>query len=402
MGPRCRAPENLTRCGIRLLPERGYPVWMKRHPLLTVLLALALAGCAVVPAASAQPKASTPSAPSVASTPATTSASPSASPTPTRSATDPSQQAQDPASLHLTAAGDYRDTSHTDAVLRGIGAAQPAANLILGDLSYGKPGKEGQWCSYVHDRIGDLPLLTVSGNHESDGRNGSIDKFLECLTPPPTEVHGELGKQYYVDLPAKDALARIIFISPGLNFGSGVWDYPEGSKRYLWTRTAIRTARDDGIPWVVVVMHEPCLTIGIYGCSSGTDIMNLLVQEKVDLVLHGHEHMYQRTKQIAAQRPGCQRVLPQSYNPSCVVAEHDYLTAGAGTVFVTVGTGGTPLRAPKLVDSELGYFAAWSGKNADATYGFLDLQFTSGRLSVSFMGVGPGQFTDAFIITRSR
>ena len=50
---------------------------------------------------------------------------------------------------------------------------------------------------------------------------------------------------------------------------------------------------------MVAGTHMPCLTIGVYACPAGADVTNLLVSKKVDLVLNGHEHMYQRTKQLA-------------------------------------------------------------------------------------------------------
>ncbi len=47
-------------------------------------------------------------------------------------------------------------------------------------------------------------------------------------------------------------------------------------------------------------MHKPCLSLGEYACDIGADLTNLLLSKKVDLVLSGHEHIYQRSKQLGA------------------------------------------------------------------------------------------------------
>ena len=49
-------------------------------------------------------------------------------------------------------------------------------------------------------------------------------------------------------------------------------------------------------------MHKPCLSMGEYACDPGADLVNLLLQKKVDVVLSGHEHIYQRTKQLGSRR----------------------------------------------------------------------------------------------------
>ena len=46
-------------------------------------------------------------------------------------------------------------------------------------------------------------------------------------------------------------------------------------------------------------MHKPCITVGQYDCDPGPDLFNMLVSKKVDLILSGHEHIYQRSHQLA-------------------------------------------------------------------------------------------------------
>ena len=62
-------------------------------------------------------------------------------------------------------------------------------------------------------------------------------------------------------------------------------------------------------------MHYPCLSAGQYGCVEGSALMNLLVNEKVDLVLHGHEHTYQRGKQLATDPTTCPSISADGIQP---------------------------------------------------------------------------------------
>ena len=175
-----------------------------------------------------------------------------------------------PDSVHFTAAGDYNSTSNTSAVLNAIAGSGSDLNLALGDLSYGVTGAEQAWCDFVTSRVGSgFPFELVSGNHESNGQNGNINDFSACLPNQLPGVVGTYGRQYYVDVPQEDPLIRFVMISPNLTFPDGTWNYTAGSARYNWTAAAIDGARSTGIPWVVVSMHKPCLSMGEYACEPG-------------------------------------------------------------------------------------------------------------------------------------
>ena len=146
-------------------------------------------------------------------------------------------------------------------------------------------------------------------------------------------------------------------------------------------------------------MHKPCLSLGEYPCDPGRDIIDLLLQKKVDLVLSGHEHLYQRTNQLSLSA-GCPSITPDVWTPACVAAPGPDLAKGAGTVFATVGTGGTGLRAVDTTDPELPYFAAWSGSNVTPTWGSIDVDVTADRLDARFLRGSGGAFADTWSITR--
>ena len=244
-----------------------------------------------------------------------------------------------------------------------------------------------------------FPFELLSGNHESSGEDGNINDFAACLPNQLPGAVGTYGRQWYVDVPRVNPVVRFVMISPGLPFSDGVWSYDKGTPRYNWTAAAVDGARSAAIPWVVVGMHKPCLSIGEYGCEAGADIMNLLISKKVDLVLTGHEHIYQRTKQVG-QSTACTAVTPGTYSPSCVVDSDNDLRAGAGTVFATVGTGGAEQYPLNTADPEAAWFAALSGENKDPAAGFLDVRATATDFTARFIPVAGATFTDSFAIHR--
>ena len=273
--------------------------------------------------------------------------------------------------------------------------------LPIGDFSYSDVTPESSWCNFVKQRMGSsFPVELISGNHEDDGPDGQIAKFAACLPNLLGGLSGAYSKEYYFDYPASTPLARFINISPNLTFpGQGTYSYSAGSSHYNWTANAIDQARARGIKWVVVSMHEYCITLVSASCSIGPDIMNLLISKRVDLVLQAHDHAFNRSKQLAL-RTGCSRVNPGSYDPDCVVDTGSDGTygRGAGTVIMTVGVGGKSINSVETRDPEAPYFTRWMGSNVNPTYGFFKISVSSTSLSGRFVRGAGGSFTDTFAI----
>ena len=302
--------------------------------------------------------------------------------------------------VHFTAAGDYAMGTNASAVMNTIGSIDHDLHLSVGDLSYGVTGEEQTWCDFVTSRVGaGFPFELLAGNHESNGQNGNINDFSACLPNQIPGVIGTYGRQYYMDYPQVTPLVRFINISPDLNFGAGEVSYASGTQGYQWTSAAIDGARAKGVPWIVVTMHKPCMSIGMYGCEIGADITNLMQTKKVDLVLNGHEHLYQRTHQLGLSA-SCPQLTPPSFNNTCVTDADNTYSRGAGTIWATVGTGGQALRDVNASDPEAGYFAASQGSNKTPAWGVLEVTATADTLSGSFhRASGSTAFSDAFTIT---
>jgi len=303
----------------------------------------------------------------------------------------------------FAAGGDHATGPNFQASADRVAAFGPDFYLALGDLSYS--AGEQSWCDEFKSRFDAVELIT--GNHDS-GENppeGDIDQYVQyCPYTLADPLTGSYGREYYFDYPSAAPLARFILISPGIVFKmpEGRWAYAAGDAHYLFVEGAIDAARAAGIPWVIVAMHKHCVAAWWYGCEVGTDVWDLLLDRKVDLILQAHSHTYERSKQLALDPATCAAVVPDAYDADCVVDDGaDALYAkGGGAVTVIDGVFGASIAAVNLSDPEAPYFAALMGNNtAGVGWGFMRYAVTPSRIDAQTDL--SGTFQDAFSIVAS-
>ncbi|GAA4396831.1 hypothetical protein GCM10023168_01150 [Fodinibacter luteus] len=282
----------------------------------------------------------------------------------------------------ITATADTGMAAAAQGVFAGMGARRADLNLVLGDLSYEPIGREPAYCAMVRARVSG-PTLVLAGNHEDVNiREGTIENFARCL-PDRVGVTGAYGKDYWVD----SGPVRTILISPSIALSTGTKTYRSGTAAAAWLTAAIRQARAEG-RWVVVGMHLPCLTVGIHGCASHPELTDLLIRERVDLVLAGHDHNYSRSHQLGG-----------TTGAPVVVDRDGQFVRGSGTVFAVVGNGGHEART---VGPQTALWAAVNGTNSPGgfVYGFADVDATTSQLSYRLVRTSGGTLTDGFTLTR--
>src|SRR3990167_158589 len=271
--------------------------------------------------------------------------------------------------------------------------------LALGDLSYGQT-TERTWCETFKASIPNL--LIVAGNHDSgESSGGNINEFVKYCpySLSSTPLTGIYGKEYYFDYPYYGIIgwpyvpmARFIMISPGIRYGvdgQATWTYSVGDAHYKFVSDAIDNARALGIKWIIVGMHKVCITAGSKSCEVGQAMLDLFQNKRVDLVLQGHEHNYQRSKHLLCAKDNV-------YLSGCVTNSGDVYGQGNGTLIAIVGTGGANRYSVNLGSTEGQYFM-----EADSTsHGFLGLAFTQTML-VAYFEPSYGMYRDAFIIRRN-
>jgi hypothetical protein len=341
-------------------------------------------------------------------------------------------------SFAFAAAGDMGCSPDASATLEGIHAAGVDFALHFGDMAYDQAPApyEPTWCNFVHNRLGaDFPYEIVTGGHDLDEGatkgaefEGSIDRYTQCMPDHmgSTSANGAgYGKEYFFDHPAANPLARIIMISPSITMPDGtVYDYTANppSPRYQWLVDAIDGARAAGIRWVIVGMARDCITAGEKACEIGQDTFNLLVDKRVDLILQGHEHGYERSKQLASG-PDCPAIPLNVPAPAACIANdgmHGPYIKDAGSVIVIAGTLGIPQRAMYPQDPEAPDFVTLMGGNCATgvsspsretplagsgapctpyrTPGFVKYTVSAEQITATFVPTTPGRFSDTFTI----
>ena len=352
----------------------------------------------------------------------------------------------DSTSFSFGAGGDHGNDRDSRSVFDAAGKSGISFFQTNGDLSYAQyiddnnngvpginltqPAATHQWCATIKQYMS-MPFMIATGNHEGADRANVIDDAGSNITdviapsclperaemnvqksPYTTGSNGQsvadnYGREYYYDYPVGAPLARFIVITPGFDQIDGT--KPVGSYDYLsgvhhdWLVSKIQEAKDSGL-WVVVTHHIPSMTTGNKGNGDPT-LLNLLMQKKVDLVLNGHDHNYQRSKQLGGS--SCVYVA-DSYNAQCVVNQDpSSYRAGEGTIVVITGsTGGFFSPDHKMyqinsADGDYQYFAKTMGSNSpDITYGFAKFTVNSDEIRGEFVpGTGQtGGFTDTFTI----
>ncbi len=308
-----------------------------------------------------------------------------------------------PGTFSFAVAGDLGGGSAATASLDALAGASADFFLGIGDMSYDEVKPESAWCSYVQQHVGPTyPFELLVGNHEEQpsGPNGFIDNFAACL-PDRLGVQGLYAHQYYFDYPPDAPLARFILIDPDLYRGATVAEYCTGgeTENCDWLKARIDEAQSQGL-WTIVGMHKNCLTIGEKSCEIGAELLNELIAAKVDLVLQGHDHGYQRSKQLGLGA-GCAAVKTRAFNPACVVddgSDGSYLR-GAGLVFAISGAFGRSAYTMNPSDPEAGYMATWMDA-AERSNGFLQFTVTKDRIDGQFVAAR-GSFSDHLTIAET-
>ena len=291
-------------------------------------------------------------------------------------------------SFVFTAAGDHGINRSAMKSIDLVAGSGSQFYLALGDLSY-QLGGEKNWCSTFKSRFNDVEVL--AGNHDTgESTGGDINKYVQYCPFTLPSLTGDYGKQYYFDYPLSSTpLARFIMIAPGVE-GSLNVDYNVGGAGYTFTQNAIDDAQANQIKWIVVGTHKNCITSGVKTCEIETDIMDLLINEKVDLILQSHDHNYQRSHALSC-------VTIDTYNSGCVADDGSdgVYVKGKGSVIIINGGFGHSLYAVNTEDAEAGYFA----KLDSTTFGIMKYAVSSTELKAQYIASNAGDFADSFTIT---
>lgn len=303
-----------------------------------------------------------------------------------------------PPSFTFAAAGDLGANRRTARSLAALDRSPAEFFLALGDLDYDETSSDAAWCDYVRDRLptkGEaFPFQLLAGNHEADtGRDGRVRRHAACLEDR-LGVDGRYPTQYAFSYPAQEPVARFVMLSPGLTVDGHAYDYRRGTADRAWLEGQLREARAAG-QWLVVGMHLMCLSAGEDhpGCDSGRAVHQLVLREGADLLLVGHNHLYERGRQLVLS-DACPSVRPR-FGSACVAdgGRDGAYDRGAGTVQVTAGRFGGRRSAVDPDDPDRRWFVR---SRADTT-GFLEVEVAADRIAARYVPTS-GDVRDSFVI----
>jgi hypothetical protein len=244
-------------------------------------------------------------------------------------------------SFTFTAFGDQGVTYDALGTTNLIRAQNPAFHLHAGDISYAEDGGDGLITDSYDPRVWDgflnqvepvastTPWQIAAGNHEMEtwyspnGYGGLFDRF--ALPGSTTYYSFVYGNVMVISLDANDVSDEI----PANNGYSG-------GKQTTWLAQQLAAARSrTDIDFVVAYFHHCAFsTCAVHGSEGGVraNWVPLFDKYAVDLVINGHNHIYERTDPIKKGAATAAAPIGATITP-----------ATQGTTYITAGGAGESL-----------------------------------------------------------
>ena len=176
----------------------------------------------------------------------------------------------------------------------------------VGDLAYDvftNEGKKGDdYGEFIQLIASDYAYMTIPGNHEA---KGNYSHYYNRYIMPKNEENQGLGLFYSL----KIGLVRYICMNSNV-FGWASQEEMDSSINWLKSELEDSQKNRDSQPWIVVLQHQPLYCahnesdpVSYKDCIKATKMLRGYLEEiyyenKVDLVVSGHVHRYERNSAI--------------------------------------------------------------------------------------------------------
>ncbi|MFE1444015.1 purple acid phosphatase family protein [Streptomyces sp. NPDC058739] len=244
----------------------------------------------------------------------------------------------------FTAFGDQGVGDAAAAVDQQLLREKPAFHLHAGDICYANVNGRGTtadgydaafWDQFFRQNepvAQGVPWMVTTGNHDMeawyspDGYGGQLARFsLPDNGFDPRQAPGVYSFVYgNVGVVALDANDVSYEIPANLGYSEG--------RQTAWLESTLRALRAaEEVDFVVVYFHHCAYSTSAHASDGGvrTAWLPLFARHQVDLVINGHNHVYERTDAIKDGAVGRRVPIGGSTDPS-----------RDGTVYVTAGGGG--------------------------------------------------------------
>ena len=184
-------------------------------------------------------------------------------------------------------------------------APRPATLIAVGDIASCSSNGDEQTAALVSTLRGPIAVL---GDIAYD--NGTADDFATCFTPNwgqfVPRIRAALGNHEYSSGTAATAIGIFHLPRTGwYSYSLGVWHVvvlnsncariggcESGSKQWRWLEADLAAHRTR---CALAYWHHPRFSSGLHGSDTAyAPFWNLLARAKVDVVLQGHDHDYER------------------------------------------------------------------------------------------------------------
>ena len=262
---------------------------------------------------------------------------------------------------------------------------KPLFHLLNGDLCYANMNPASQpavWADFgnnVQVSAAWRPWMPCPGNHEIEFNNGEqgFNSYLTRYTLPHngTRFAGlwyqfRIGSALFISLSADDVVYQdsgafvpgpaALQPAPGTGHapiepGTSLYihGYSGGEQTAWLEKTLAAASNDHGIDWIIVQMHQDALSSSRNGNGSDKGIrerwLPLFDRHRVDLVLCGHDHDYERSWPVRgcnrdAGRDAATGITVDTLQPQPVITAEPVdgsFDTSHGTIHLILGGGGT-------------------------------------------------------------
>lgn len=320
--------------------------------------------------------------------------------------------------------------------VKGIGDPYIDLWLWLGDNAYNR-GQDAEYqrnvfstdTGYAGDRfMKQTPIFATPGNHDYASNNDlrvslNIPYYQVISHPTNGEAGGvpsgsesyysfNYGNIHFVSLDS-DRYDDSTYKASNVRFG-------EGSPQLAWLKQDLAAAQNNSkITWIIAYWHHPPYTKGTHDSDKEKQLrdvrMNLLPvleQYRVDLVMGGHSHVYERsgllkghygdelTFDASTHTAGsANKTGSDSGKSGSHFVKSRKATVNEGTIYVVNGDGGAGGGHVKTGTAQ------WPHNAMDVSYdgvgGSMYIEIEGNKLSATMIA-GDGSIQDQFTITKER
>lgn len=258
--------------------------------------------------------------------------------------------------VRIWALGDFGSGSaNQKSVLKAIvdftSTKRPDAWIWLGDNAYSN-GKEEEYQArvfdiYQNDFFQNTALYPAPGNHDYAGKHDpSLPPYFKIFSMP---FSGEVGglpsgapSYYSVNI----GQAHLVSLDTELTEPSGNQVMDGKGLQFEWLE---RDLKANKLPWVIVYFHKPPYSKGSHDSDNESDMKRmrenvnpLFEKYRVDVVLAGHSHVYERTYPMRGHYGVNATFDPQKHVVAKEKSSNHYVVGkeGQGVIYVVNGSGG--------------------------------------------------------------